>query len=326
MSVPAVRSALSGVVVDPGTLAERAAEVARQQAAPLTRDAYAGVYRAFCAFVGAGAGADALTPTTVRAYRDQLEQHGRSPATIAKHLSALRALAAALGAESIGQVRGSRVAPGEPRALTIEQYERLLRMPDQRTTLGKRDLALLHLLGTAGLRRAEACALLIDDVDERQRANDGRLRRAIPHSTNWWVTVRYGKRGRRRAIPLEQHALDAITAWVRARPTCAYDQLLVSLPRTGRGPRSLTVRDITRIVAHHAEAAGLPDDRRSPHVLRHTFCTHLADSGQPIEVIRELAGHADIRTTTIYTDVDEQRLEDAIAAAERRRRGVGRLA
>ena len=173
MSVPAVRSALSGVVVDPGTLAERAAEVACQQAAPLTRDAYAGVYRAFCAFAGAGAGADALTPTTVRAYRDQLEQHGRSPATIAKHLSALRALATALGAESIGQVRGSRVAPGEPRALTIEQYERLLRMPDQRTTLGKRDLALLHLLGTAGLRRAEACALLIDDVDERQRANDG---------------------------------------------------------------------------------------------------------------------------------------------------------
>jgi integrase len=62
-----------------------------------------------------------------------------------------------------------------------------------------------------------------------------------------------------------------------------------------------------------------------PRVLRHTFCTHLADSGQPIDVIPELAGHADIHTTTIYTDVAEERLEDAIAAASHRRRGLGRL-
>jgi integrase/recombinase XerD len=60
---------------------------------------------------------------------------------------------------------------------------------------------------------------------------------------------------------------------------------------------------VTRIVTRHATAAGLPEDRRSPHVLRHTFCTHLPDSGVPIDVIRELAGHADIRTTTIYTAV-----------------------
>jgi Phage integrase family len=144
---------------------------------------------------------------------------------------------------------------------------------------------------------------LIADVDERRRASDGRLRRAIPHSTSWWVTVRYGKRGRRRAVPLEHDALDAIAAWVKARPTCAHEQLLVSLPRTGRDPQPLTVRDVTRIVARYAQLAELPEDRRSPHVLRHTFCTHLAESDEPIEVIRELVGHADIRTTTIYTDV-----------------------
>ncbi len=315
-----------GELVDVASLAARAGEVARQQPAPLTRQAYAGVYRAFCQFVGPGAGPEALTSERVRAYRDGLEVDGRSPATIAKHLSALRTLAAALGVEGVRDVRGAKVARGEPRALTGEEYARLLRMPDRRTTAGKRDLALLHLLGTAGLRRAEACAVLVGDVDERRRAGDGRLRRAIAHSSAWWVTVRYGKRGRRRHIPLEQDALDAITAWFRVRPTCAYEELLVSLPRTGRAPQPLTVRDVTRIVARYAGLAGLPEDRRSPHVLRHTFCTHLADAETPIDVIRELAGHADIRTTTIYTQVADQRLQDAIDAAARRRQGLGRLA
>ena len=262
----------------------------------------------------------------MRAYRDELERAGRSPATIAKHLSALRTLAAALGTDGVRNVRGAKVARGEPRALSAEQYARLLRMPDLRTTAGKRDLALLHLLGTTGLRRAEAAAVLIADVDEHPRADDPRLRRAIARSTPWWVTVRRGKRGRRRRVPLEHAALDALTAWVRARPTCAHDELLVSLPRTGQAPRPLTVRDITRIVTRYATAAGLPEDRRSPHVLRHTFCTHLANAGVAIDVIRELAGHADIRTTTIYTDVHDDRLEDAIEHAQRQRRGLAKLA
>jgi integrase/recombinase XerD len=319
-------SVARGELVDVESLAARAAEVARQQPAPLTRQTYAGVYRAYCEFVGPHAGPDALTPERVRAYRDRLEASGRSPATIAKHLSALRTLAGALRIEGVREVRGAKVARGEPRALTAEEYARLLRMPDRRTTAGKRDLALLHLLGTAGLRRAETCVLLVGDVDERRRAGDGRLRRAIARSTAWWVTVRYAKRGRTRHVPLEQDALDAIIAWVKVRPTCAHDELLVSLPRTGRAPQPLTERDVGRIVARYAELAGLPEDRRTPHVLRHTFCTHLADADTPIDVIRELAGHADIRTTTIYTDVADERLEDAIATVARRRQGLGRLA
>ena len=184
-------------------------------------------------------------------------------------------------------------------------------MPDGRTRQGKRDLALLHLLGSAGLRRGEAANLLITDVDERKRASDPRLRAAIARSTSWWVTIRYGKRGRTRAIPLDEDALAAITAWVKGRPAAATEHLLLSLPRTGQPPRPLGTRDIARIVARHAQAAGVPEDRRAPHVLRHTFCTHLADSGADTAVIRELAGHADIRTTTIYTNVNPARLEQA---------------
>jgi site-specific recombinase XerD len=91
--------------------AELAAEVALGQSAPLTRSIYAGVYRAFCAYVGPDAGPDALTRAHVRAYRQALEQAGRSPATIAKHLSALRTLAAEFGVEGVHTVRGAKCRP-----------------------------------------------------------------------------------------------------------------------------------------------------------------------------------------------------------------------
>ena len=265
-------------IVDPAALAVRAAEVAARQRSPETRRTYAAVYRNFVAFLGPDATVQEFSAEAVRGYRDQLEQAGRSPATVAKHLSALRGLAEALELDlQLRSVRSARVARGQPRALSHEEWQRLLRMPDRRTHQGKRDLALLHLLGSAGPRRAEAARLLLADVDERRRASDPRLRQAIKGSTSWWVTVRYGKRGRTRAVPLDDDALQSIIAWVKSRPTAASEHLLLSLPRSGQ-PGPLSTRDIARIVARHAHAADLPEDRRSPHVLRHTFfiCTALA--------------------------------------------------
>jgi integrase/recombinase XerD len=317
--VAADRRSIDAELVDDSPLAGLAEEVARSQPVAGTRRTYAGVYRSFCTFAGPGAGVEVLTPAMVRRYRDRLELDGRSRATIAKHLSALRTLAAALDIDGVQRVHSATVARGEPRPLTVEQFERLLRMPDRRTLQGKRDLALLHLLGSAGLRRAEACAVLISDVDQHARVVDGRLRQAVEHPTEWWVTVTYGKRGRRRRIPLERDALAAVRDWFEHRPAADSEHLLVSLSRARRPPRPLDGRDVARIVARHAEAAGLPEDRRSPHVLRHTFCTHLANNKVAVEVIRELAGHADIRTTTVYTDVDEDRLRVAVRDAERGR-------
>ncbi len=134
---------------------------------------------------------------------------------------------------------------------------------------------------------ARVGAVAADVVDERRRAADPRLRHAIKSSTSWWVIVRYAKRGRTRIVPVDDDALEAIVAWVKSRPAAATEHLLLSLPRAG-APGPLGARDIARIVARHATAADLPDDRRSPHVLRHTFCTHLADSGADTAVIREL--------------------------------------
>ena len=313
-------------VVDVGGLAARAAEVAARQRSSQRRRTYAAVYRSLVAFLGEHAVVGDLTPEAVRAYRDALEHADRSPATIAKHLSAIRGLAAAVGADAdVRSVRSASVARGEPRALSHEEFARLLKMPDRRTRQGKRDLALLHLLGSAGLRRSEAAALALGDVDERRRAADPRLRHAVKSSTSWWVTVRYAKRGRSRVVPLDDDALEAIIAWVKSRPAAATEHLLLSMPRAG-APGPLGTRDIARIVARRSEAADLPEDRKSPHILRHTFCTHLADSGADTAVIRDLAGHADIRTTTVYTAVSSARLVDAVDERQRQRRGVSRAA
>jgi hypothetical protein len=110
-------AALNGEVLDPAALAVRAAEVAARQRSPETRRTYAAVYRSFAAFLGPSSTAAEVTPETVRAYRDALERAGRAPTTVAKHLSALRGLAEALGADAaVRTVRSARVGRGEPRS------------------------------------------------------------------------------------------------------------------------------------------------------------------------------------------------------------------
>ncbi len=144
---------------------------------------------AFEAFLGPQATAEDLTPAAVRSTATRSNASGA--ATVAKHYSALRGLADAVGADAaIKTVRSARVARGEPLALDHDEWAWLLRMPDRRSRQGKRDLALLHLLGSAGLRRAEPPNVLVGDVDERRRSSDPRLRAAITRSTSWWVTVR----------------------------------------------------------------------------------------------------------------------------------------
>jgi len=120
-SAPTPATAVAGELVDPGALGARAAEVAARQRSPETRRTYAAVYRAFGAFLGPEATPDDVIAEIVRAYRDALERAGRSPATVAKHLSALRGLAEALGVETqqLRTVRSDRVGRGEPRALTM---------------------------------------------------------------------------------------------------------------------------------------------------------------------------------------------------------------
>ena len=132
--------------------------------------------------------------------------------------------------------------------------------------------------------------------------------------TRFVVRVRRAKRGREREVPLSRYALEALRAWAAVRPACSCEELFVSVPRTTReGPGPLSARSIGKVVAKYGKAARLPEELRHPHVLRHTFCTLLAEREVGLEVIADLAGHADLRTTRLYVTVSDKRRERAIA-------------
>ena len=309
-----------GVLVD--DFDERALAIAGMAASPNTRRAYATAYRAFAGFLRARYGEaskDMVTITSVAAWRDELTARGLAPSSITQRVSAVRRLAAALGADPlVQQVRCSHVQHDEPRALSDVELDRLLRHPDRRTTIGVRDRAILELLARAGLRRAELARLTLSDIQERGRQPDARRRAAIApgraEQTRLEVVVRASKRGRTRTVPLHAKAHDALSRWYTSRPTSASHALFVSLrQRRSARPEAISASAVGDIVIKHAVGADVRTDRRTAHALRHTFCTMLAERDVALEVIRELAGHVDVRTTQIYVDVTDERKAAGIA-------------
>ena len=133
------------------------------------------------------------------------------------------------------------------------------------------------------------------------------------------VVVRGSKRGRDEDGAVAWRCARRAEPVVRIRPMSASDALFVSLrrPRSAR-PEAISASAVGDVVAKHAAGAGVREDRRTAHALRHTFCTMLAERDVALEVIRELAGHVDVRTTQIYVDVTDQRKTDGIARLEQR--------
>lgn len=324
--VPAAAAVQVLDVVDDHSLASRAAALAERQATVSTRRTYRTAYRSLTAYLGPDAPVGALTADAVTAWRTALERAEKAPNTIAVYLSAVRLLADELGADpDIRRVKSARVQQGEPRFLEEHEVQRLLRMPDRRSRIGKRDFAILSLAVRAGLRRAEVADLEFAAIEERRRLRDPRLREAVRNSTSFMVRL-VGKRGRERVVPLDAEILPALAAWRDIRPAAATNCLFTSLPVVrGSEPGPLDARDIGRIVEKYATAAGLPAEFRGAHVLRHTFATALRRNGAALDTIRDLLGHDDIRTTQIYAKVDHRELEDTIDAGTTSRGALARL-
>ena len=228
-------------------------------------------------------------------------------------------------------MRCTHVQPQRPSALSDRELSALLARPDLRTTIGTRDRAILELLARAGLRRSELARLTLADVQERGRQPDKRRRTAIApkrgDQTPLEVVVRGSKRGRTRTVPLHAEAHDALRRWYAA-PAAGARPMRCSSACANASPRcpsrSARARSATSS-RKHAAAAGVREDRRTAHALRHTFCTMLAERGVALEVIRALAGHIDVRTTQIYVDVTDQRKADGIAALEQPSASAGRM-
>jgi len=226
--------------------------------------------------------------------------------TIARTLVSVRGLHRFLVREGLAsgdpstEVTGPRPKRPLPKALRLEQIERLLAAPAGDTPAALRDRAMLELLYAAGLRISELVDLDVDDADVRAR------------------TVRcFGKGRKERIVPFGALAGAALEAWlVRGRP--ALGPSTPALFCNGRGGR-LTRQGGWKIVKRHADRAGLEDDV-SPHTLRHSFATHLIDGGADVRVVQELLGHASVNTTQIYTLVSAGRLRAVYEQAHPRAR------
>jgi integrase/recombinase XerD len=185
-----------------------------------------------------------------------------------------------------------------PKALSLDQVERLLDAPVGTEPAALRDRAMLELLYGGGLRISELTALDVDDLD---RVDE--LARV------------HGKGDKQRVVPFGGAAADALDAWlVRGRPRLQPSGPAVFV--NARGGR-LTRQGAWKRLKGHAERVGL-HGAVSPHTLRHSFATHLLDGGADVRVVQELLGHASVTTTQIYTLVSRQRLRDVYDRAHPR--------
>jgi integrase/recombinase XerD len=210
-------------------------------------------------------------------------------------------------AEGVARPRVPRTLP---RPLTADEVGALIAAsPEDGTPPALRDRAILETLYGAGLRISELVGLDVDDVD----SEEGSVRVV-------------GKGSRERIVPVGKYAVAALDAYlVRGRPTLARPRTRGALFLNQRGGR-LTRQGCTNIVKAMARRAGIRK-RVTPHMLRHSFATHLLEGGADVRVVQELLGHASVSTTQIYTLVTRDRLREVYFDAHpRARRGRGRAA
>jgi integrase/recombinase XerD len=267
---------------------------------PRTLDAYArdlDDYAAFATRHRLASWAEAGR-TFVDGYFASLARRGLAGATVSRRRSALRGFHAMLArqtdpvADPLTDLPPARRERKLPHALTIDDLERLLAQPAGETPRARRDRALLELAYASGLRVSELTGLTRSRLDLSQRA----------------VTVQ-GKGGKERTVPFGRAAARALRDYLEhGRPLLAprarHDVVFVN----ARGG-ALSRMGFWKILHGHARTAGITA-RVHPHVLRHSFATHLLQGGADLRVVQELLGHASVSTTAIYTHLDRAYLRE----------------
>jgi integrase/recombinase XerD len=252
-----------------------------------------------------------LDASHIREYLRQLHRQGLSHRSVARMLSAARGLyrfACAEGEVAIDpteQIEPARLSRSLPRYLTLEEVEKLLAAPDTRTPLGLRDRSMLETVYATGLRVSELISLQLEEVHLEAR----------------YVLTR-GKGGKERVVPLGRSAIRWLNAYLtRGRPHLARRPVgwVYLSQRGGRMSR----QRFWQALKAYGRQAGIPK-RLSPHVVRHSFATHLLERGADLRSLQLMLGHADIGTTQIYTHVSRERLRrvyDEFHPRARRRSG-----
>ena len=245
---------------------------------------------------GAGRPLEALDRAGLEAFVREQRTNGLSPRSVARRVAAVRGfyrflvLDGRIRANPADDLRPPRAWPALPTFLSLEDVDRLLEQPDTATPLGLRDRAMIELLYATGMRVSELVGVRLADL----------------HLADDYLTC-LGKGRKERLIPIGQQASD----WIRRYQATARRELLKgrASPRLFVNARggSLSRVGFWKILKRHARDAQLPRTI-SPHVLRHSFATHLLERGADLRAIQLMLGHADLSTTQIYTHVLEARL------------------
>ena len=271
-----------------------------RRASPHTLSAYRRDLAAFGEHAGLADWRD-CAPHHVRAFLAHLRGRGRSPRSIGRALSSIKSFFAFLAgrgtvpANPAGGVAAPKRDKPLPKALDIDSAARLF-VDAPAGPLAVRDRAMLELLYSAGVRLAELVGIDLKDLD----------------LANGLVTVT-GKGNKTRVAPLGAPAVAALKAWLATRADLAPNAPLF----TGRAGKRISARTVQQRLKK-VSVANLGTDALHPHMLRHSFASHLLESSGDLRAVQELLGHADISTTQIYTHLDFQHLAKVYDAAHPR--------
>ncbi|GGG17069.1 tyrosine recombinase XerD [Lysinibacillus alkalisoli] len=238
-----------------------------------------------------------ITRADIQAYLLYLRQTNKSPRTMARHISSIRSFHQFLLRERLTtqdptvHIDLPKTTQRLPDVLSVEEVEALINAPHHNKPQGVRDTAMLELLYGTGMRITECMDLNIDQI----------------HLTMGFVRI-FGKGHKERIVPLGQSALTACERYLNeARPQLLKEPT-EALFINQRGKR-LTRQGCWKLIKQHAQQAKL-QKAMTPHMLRHSFATHLIENGADIRAVQEMLGHADIATTQIYTHVSKTRLSE----------------
>jgi len=250
-------------------------------------------------------GPDNLTEADIRQWVSLMHRRGLSGSSIQRSLSAARSFFNYLSREQGRQrnpaasVQAPRKPRRLPRTLDTDQVDKYLRFAED-SPIARRDRAIAELFYSSGLRLAELVSVNIGDIDTHSRL----------------LTVT-GKGNRGRTVPVGSVALAAIDRWLEVRPDSAADEDgAVALFTSSRG-RRISVRNIQERLKLQGRRSGMHQDVH-PHMLRHSFASHMLESSGDLRAVQELLGHANISTTQIYTHLDFQHLAKVYDAAHPR--------
>lgn len=274
-----------------------------------TRQAYERDLRLFCKTLGFK-NSDALVNVSreqITGYMTQLKEKGLAAATIARKLAAIKAFYRFMTAEGYMDANPAEVVEAGtkgiklPRVLSEDEVVRLLNQPDITTAEGFRDRTMLEVLYATGMRVSELINLTLDRVD-----------------LNMKYIIAFGKGSKERIVPLGSVAAEFLQQYLeKVRPKLTHADRNTNIVFLAFGGHELTRQRFWQIIRAYGRKANI-NKALTPHILRHSFATHLLDNGADLRSVQELLGHSDISTTQIYTHLTNKRLRDIYAKAHPR--------